>query len=308
MADLILHQYELSPFSEKIRSMLGYAGLTWQSVDVPEMPPRPDLEPLADGYRKIPVAQIGADVFCDTRTISQEIARLANKPELVLENNPQAVQDFVAKVDLEVFLACVISGSGGGLLLKMIRATSVMHTFRFLKDRIAMGRKAKVPSISPGKAKQRVAEHVADLEHRLSSDFLFGDTPCIADFSAYHGLWFVVDLAGKPVLKNAPKVSAWMARMRDFGHGQVEAISADSALNEANNVQPRALPDSIDNPAIGQSVRVTPDDYGRIPVQGTLVGDDGGCWIVTHKHPRVGTVNVHLPQQGFTLKVADAKS
>ena len=39
MSELILHHYTLSPFSEKARAMLGYAGLQWQSVTVAEMPP-----------------------------------------------------------------------------------------------------------------------------------------------------------------------------------------------------------------------------------------------------------------------------
>lgn len=304
MSDLILHHYALSPFSEKIRAMLGYAGLKWQSVTVQEMPPRPELEPLASGYRKIPVAQIGADVFCDTRTITREIARLAGKPELALDNNPAEVQDFVRVVDLEVFLACVISASGGGLLFKLVRSTSILHTYRFLKDRIAMGKQSRVRAMNPKQAKQRVAEHVTDLEQRLTHDFLFGDTPCVADFSAYHGLWFVVDLAGKPVLKDAPRVRAWMDRMRAFGHGTEEEISAETAIREAYKSLPRALPGSQANAAIGQAVTITPDDYGRIPVTGTLVADDGHGWIVAHDHPRVGTVNIHLPQQGFTLETA----
>jgi len=36
MSELILHHYTLSPFSEKARAMLGYAGLQWQSVTVAE--------------------------------------------------------------------------------------------------------------------------------------------------------------------------------------------------------------------------------------------------------------------------------
>ena len=95
MSELILHHYTLSPFSEKARAMFGYAGLEWQSVTVAEMPPRPKLAPLASGYRKIPVAQIGADVFCDTRTLSREIARLANKPELVVENCSEEVLSLI---------------------------------------------------------------------------------------------------------------------------------------------------------------------------------------------------------------------
>lgn len=92
MNTLILHHYAMSPFSQKSRSMLGYAGLQWLSVITREMPPRPFLEHLTGGYRKIPVAQIGADIFCDTRTIATEIARLAGHPELALENCAGEVQ------------------------------------------------------------------------------------------------------------------------------------------------------------------------------------------------------------------------
>jgi hypothetical protein len=49
--------------------MLGYADLSWQSCITREMPPRPLLARLAGGYRKIPVAQIGADIFCDSRVL-----------------------------------------------------------------------------------------------------------------------------------------------------------------------------------------------------------------------------------------------
>ena len=84
MQEFILYHYAMSPFSEKVRAMLGYAGLSWQSVIVREMPPRPMLSALAGGYRKVPVAQSGADVFCDSRAIADEIARLSGKPELSL--------------------------------------------------------------------------------------------------------------------------------------------------------------------------------------------------------------------------------
>ena len=37
MADLILHHYASSPFSEKFRLVLGYKQLAWRSVTVPVM-------------------------------------------------------------------------------------------------------------------------------------------------------------------------------------------------------------------------------------------------------------------------------
>jgi glutathione S-transferase len=66
---IILHHFDASPFSEKIRTIFGFKGLSWASVRIPRIMPKPDLMPLTGGYRRTPVMQIGADVFCDTQII-----------------------------------------------------------------------------------------------------------------------------------------------------------------------------------------------------------------------------------------------
>ena len=75
--DIILHHYDTSPFSEKVRVMLGIKGLSWRSVIQPVIMPKPELIPLTGGYRRIPVLQIGADVYCDSQVIMAEIAERA---------------------------------------------------------------------------------------------------------------------------------------------------------------------------------------------------------------------------------------
>ena len=304
MQEFILYHYAMSPFSEKVRAMLGYAGLSWQSVIVREMPPRPMLSALAGGYRKVPVAQSGADVFCDSRAIADEIARLSGKPELSLANQPQAVIDFVHTTDLEVFLACVIAASDGRMLRKLIRDTSLLNALRFLKDRITMGTKSRVKAVRGPQAKAKVMAHIETMESMLAKDFLFGDTPCIADFSAYHGLWFVCDLAGKPWLRDTPKVAAWLERMKAFGHGKPSEITADQALDIARNETPRAIESAGGNELTGKNVEVAPDDYGRDPVAGRLVFADEQTLTLERSHARVGQVHVHFPKQGYAIKPA----
>jgi glutathione S-transferase len=304
MQEFILYHYAMSPFSEKVRAMLGYAGLSWQSVIVREMPPRPMLSALAGGYRKVPVAQSGADVFCDSRAIADEIARLSCKPELSLANQPQAVIDFVHTTDLEVFLACVIAASDGRMLRKLIRDTSLLNALRFLKDRITMGTKSRVKAVRGPQAKAKVMAHIETMESMLEKDFLFGDTPCIADFSAYHGLWFVCDLAGKPWLRDAPNVAAWLERMKAFGHGKPSEITADQALDIARNETPRAIESAGGNELTGKNVEVAPDDYGRDPVAGRLVFADEQTLTLERSHARVGQVHVHFPKQGYAIKPA----
>jgi glutathione S-transferase len=301
MSDLILHHYAMSPFAEKIRAMLGYADLAWLSVAVPEMPPRKTLEPLAGKYRKIPVMQIGADVFCDTRAISSEIARLSGKPELALENCSEEIQAFVRHTDLQVFLACVMSAPGGTLLRKLWKGSSLLNVAKFLRDRISMGRSASVKAAGPKRAKIIVREQLEDMERRLAGQpFLFGESPCIADFSAYHGLWFIRDLGESRFTDRYPLVTEWMNRMRAFGHGRVTVISADQALDAALAAQPRELADA----ASGAQVSIVPDDYGQVAVQGGLVSETEHGWVIARDNARVGRVHVHFPKQGFVISAA----
>ena len=43
MSHLILHHYPSSPFSEKIRAVLGFKQLAWKSVIIPSVMPKPDV-------------------------------------------------------------------------------------------------------------------------------------------------------------------------------------------------------------------------------------------------------------------------
>ena len=79
---IILHHFDASPFSEKIRVIFGFKGLSWSSVRIPRIMPKPDLMPLTGGYRRTPVMQIGADIFCDTQVIIREIERRFPSPTL----------------------------------------------------------------------------------------------------------------------------------------------------------------------------------------------------------------------------------
>src|SRR4051794_21401444 len=75
MTDIILHHYDTSPYSEKIRLGFGLKGLAWASVELPQIMPKPNLTALTGGYRKTPVLQIGADIYCDSQLIMRELDR-----------------------------------------------------------------------------------------------------------------------------------------------------------------------------------------------------------------------------------------
>src|SRR6202007_173889 len=82
MAELIFHHYQNSPFSQKVRSILGYKKLAWKSLTVPNIMPKPDVVALTGGYRRTPFLQIGAAIYCDTALIADVLERIAPEPTL----------------------------------------------------------------------------------------------------------------------------------------------------------------------------------------------------------------------------------
>ena len=51
----------------------------------------------------------------------------------------------------------------------------------------------------------------------------------------------------------------------------------------------------------GTRVTVTPDDLGRDPVEGDLVGADDREVVIRRVDPRAGTVHVHFPRAGYDV-------
>lgn len=302
MSDLILHHYALSPFSEKVRAMLGYTNLSWQSAITREMPPRPVMATLAGGYRKIPVAQCGADIFCDTATISTEIAIRSGKPELARQNCSDEVNQFISQVELDVFFACVLSSASWALNKKVLKTLSLIDLIKFFGDRIKMGRTASIRMVKPGEAPGILKQHLKDMEARLQTDFLFGDEPNIADFAAYHSLWMVRDAGEKKFVKPYANVNAWMDRIKSFGEGERTEIQSQDTLAIAKSCEPRPITEEErQDELIGRRVSLSPADYAQDETVGELVGCSPNKWIIARQHPAVGTVHVHFPKHGFNI-------
>ena len=299
----ILHHYSMSPFSEKLRLMFGYAGVSWQSLPSPEMPPRPNVDPLSGGYRRIPIAQVGADIFCDSRLISAEIARESQRSSLDPAAASAAERDYAAHLEGDVFWAAVLSMGAGRTIRQLLRNVGVWKTLRFIKDRAGIGRTARVAVPSAQQAGTNFEEHLRELEQRLQADFLSGQAaPSHLDFAAYHPLWFQRVVGEVPMSLTLPRVEAWYTRMSDFGHGAVEEISRQQAFDAAAKATPREVPaDHAQDALVGSTVTVKPTDYALEGVRGTLVGSSDERWIVARQTDQFGPVHVHFPRQGFEL-------
>ncbi len=301
--NLILHNYPLSPFSEKIRCMLGYTQLPWSSVRTTAAPPRPFIDLLAGGYRRIPVAQIGADIYCDTRTITTQVARLSGRPELALENCDGEINAFVERVEPVIFMSCVASAFGIGILRTLWAESTVAELINAAKDRAGLNRSMRVKVAPPAKAGRVVSDFCKELEGRLEdTDFLFGAMPTVADFSAYHCLWFIREVGRKNLWRKRPRTLAWLDRMRAFGHGARSELDALAALDVAMTSEPAPLPANIDNPLLGRRVRIGPTDYGLNTSSGTLVAATEREWIIARETAKTGLLHVHFPRHGFEIR------
>jgi len=118
MNEPVLHHYPVSPFAEKARLMLGFKRLAWKSVQIPLFMPKPDVVALTGGYRRTPILQIGADIYCDTALIARVLERIAPPPSFVPQGDTYAVQAAAHFADTTLFWNTVPVGfaPGGGMM------------------------------------------------------------------------------------------------------------------------------------------------------------------------------------------------
>ena len=304
---LILHHYDLSPYAEKIRLMLGYKGMPWQSVLSPEQPPRPNVDPLSGGYRRIPIAQIGADIFCDTFVIAQEVARASGAPELDPQNVNESDAEVIRTAEEDVFFAAIGGVSPMTLVGTMLRRFGLMGTIRFAMDRARMMQDATIKPPQGKAAQDAVRGFLETLDERLAGqDFLGGAAPALVDFSAFHPLWLYTTTSRQPLDPRYGNVVRWFERIESIGHGSREEVPAARAFESARASQPRALPDASGEPdsRVGTSVAIAPTDYGTVPVTGTLVSLSDTRCILERQTEAHGTLHVHFPRRGFSISNA----
>lgn len=307
MKDIIFHHFPSSPFSEKIRLILGFKKLPWKSVVIPVIMPKPDLTALTGGYRRTPVMQIGADIYCDTALIADVLERIAPTPSLYPAHLAGQARLLAQWADTTLFWTVVPYALQPAGIQSKFSNMPPEQIKAFLADRAAL--RGNAPRISLAEAAGAVAEYLKWLDNMLAGDkpYLLSDQPTIADFSVYHSMWF---LAATPavagILDSAPRLQAWIKRMAAIGHHRCDDMSAEEALLIARESTPGATDDTpffdTHGVALGDRVAVMPTDYGLDPVEGDLVLSTTSEFALRRTDPRAGTVVVHFPRFGFQLK------
>jgi len=192
MSDMILHHYPTSPFSEKVRVAFGIKGLAWNSVIIPRILPKPDLMPLTGGYRKTPVLQIGADIYCDTQLILREIERRAPEPTLYPSQTRGLADALGWWAERSLF--------GTAVAVLFAKVGSALPQ-AFIEDRSKFsGREFNPQAMKAAEPRMldafRAQLHWLETIFSDGKPFLFGSQPSAADCSLYHMVWFV--RSGRP--------------------------------------------------------------------------------------------------------------
>jgi len=300
---LILHHYESSPYAEKIRLMFGLTDTRWQSLLSPVQPPRPNLDPLTGGYRRIPVAQAGADVFCDTALIAREVARATDCPALDPTMVDPDAAGLMERAEREAFFAAIGAVPPLRLLGTMLQMFGPVGMIRFARDRAGLMKGGTVRAPQGDDARAVLRSLLDALETRLAErPWIGGETASVADFAIYHPLWLHVACNRRP-LAAGPKVERWYQRVGEIGHGKRQEISQADAFAAARDSEPRPLPTSVgDSPIpIGVAAHVAPADYGIVPVVGTLAAVTDDRIVLARNTSDFGTVHVHFPRAGYSL-------
>ncbi|WP_338691944.1 MULTISPECIES: glutathione S-transferase family protein [unclassified Bradyrhizobium] len=291
---LILHQYDISPYSEKIRGALGLKGLTWWACNQPSIMPKPELIALTGGYRRIPVLQIGRDVYCDSELILDEIERRFPAPSIFACGRATA-ETYRLWADEKLFPTVV------GLLFSGDWDVSEA----FIADRSALrGRpfdpeafRAAVPGLT-----EALHRHLRLLEMQLENGnaFLAGEQPGAADLQVFHNVAFIRWGKGRTtaLLDQHPGLRAWEAKMRAIGHGIRHDIGKDDALRVAREAPVSAA-------VGGARVSYQINDANSPPIAGRLVAEDPQRVSILLENPFAGTVVVHLPTTGGRLHRLD---
>jgi glutathione S-transferase len=249
--------------------------------------------------------QVGADVYCDTQLIMLEIEKRAPKPPLLPVGQEGEARAIAMWIDRTIFWSAVgvVMGAISDQLPEAFKKDRSEFSGRqFDSDKL----KAAVPM-----ARDQTYAQLALAEQMLRDGrpYLLGAAPSLADCALYNPVWFLQVRMGAGAapspLDRLPKIVAWSERMKAFGSGKPAEMTAVEALDVAKAATPEAAKVDEGDPSglkSGQKVSVVPDDTGKVPVSGTLVGLTSDRISIIRSDPRVGDVVVHFPRAGYIVQ------
>lgn len=308
MSDVILHHYPPSPVSEKIRAALGFKKLSWKSVEQNRLPDRPELFAMTGGYRRIPVMQIGADIYCDTQCIFRELEERFPKPTFHPGGNSGASFAYSRWTDAPLFelgVRVAFAPVAESLPPELVAD----RTRLYFGPQGDMAAEAKdIPHTL-----SQLRPQLGWIEDQLSAHgpYLYGKDASMADLSSWFVVWFVKGRFGEAeqLFSEFPNLLAWAKKMEAIGHGTSEDMSTADALAVALNATPTTAEqtDAADPQGLkpGMAVGVAPlTDSGETAVTGTIRSLSRDRIALARNDAACGDVVVHFPRVGYRVTPA----
>lgn len=308
-SDIIYHNYPQSPVAEKVRVVFGIKNLAWQSVEIPRLPPKPLLTVLTGGYRRTPVMQIGADIYCDSQCIIRALEQRHPEPSIMPTTDAGLMWCLSRWTDGAFFDLGVkiVLGSAGDALPKDFAED---RGRLYLGENWAEGLKkanAQLPHLA---AQMRASLYWLD---ELLSDgrtFLLGKKPAAIDAQIYQVVWFIRGRwsAGPEFLKEFKHLEQWEQSVQKVGHGKSSEMSGEQAIEVAKNAEPATItgvaPNDPQGLQVGDAITVGPDvDGGEQAVEGVVHFANAETIVLARSDKAIGSVCVHFPRSGYRIEV-----
>ena len=299
---LILHQYDISPFSQKAQKMMGLKGLSWQSVEMPMIAPKPHVEALTGGYRGTPVLQIGRDVFIDNWMIARALDEFDSSGPTI---NAQG----------ELREAALYAW-GERLFTPLLHAALAAYQSEWDTDFLA-DRKRVFPDVdfdtldvSDPDRRSQVRAYLGTVEAQLGlgKDFLGGAQADGWDIHVWGMLWMIHSAlpALMPIVENFPRLTDWYERVTVLGTGDREDAEIDAAWQALKAGPARPLPETPDQEPlaqwVGEAVDISAGSADRGSASGCLLAVDHEQVVLGVEPISGGAAQVWFPRFGYHLK------
>jgi glutathione S-transferase len=307
MSQIILHHYPPSPVSEKIRTGFGLKSLAWRSVEQNRLPERPELFAMTGGYRRIPVMQIGADIFCDTQCMFRELE--ARFPEPSFFPNQGAGLPFA------------LSRWTDGPLFDAAFRVALAPVADDLPPAFVADRARLYLGIDADMEKER-----ADLPHTLAQlraqlgwletrletgrPYMLGDAPGMPDLLAWFIVWFIKERYEQAAefFSEFSMLNGWAERMAAIGHGTPTPMTPADALDVARTTTSVTAegsdPHDPQGLKVGMMVTIAPlTDSGEKAVEGSVRATGRDTIAIVVQNPLCGEVVVHFPRVGYRVTI-----
>lgn len=299
---LILHQYDISPFSQKAQKMMGLKELSWQSVEMPMIAPKPDVEALTGGYRGTPVLQIGRDVFIDNWMIARALDEFdASGPAINAQGGLREA---------------ALYAWGERLFTPLLHAALAAYQSEWDADFLA-DRKRVFPDVdfdtldvSDPDRRSQVRAYLGTVEAQLGldQDFLGGAQADSCDIHVWGMVWMIHSAlpALMPIVETFPRLTDWYERVSALGTGDREDVKMDVAWQSLKDGPARPLPDTPDQeplaPWVGEVVDIAAGSADRGSASGRLLAVDHEQ-VVLGVEPISGeAAQVWFPRFGYHLR------